>query len=392
MAAATRPDPRPFTISVPEAELADLARRLAATRLPPRIDPDDWKHGVAHDALVSLLDHWREAYDWRATEARLNARPQYLVDIDGYDIHFLHLRSPRDDAMPLIMTHGWPGAFTEFEATLDALLDPGTAAQPAFHLVVPSLPGFGWSSPGERPVTSRVVAGLWRRLMERLGYASYLVQGGDWGSAVGSWLAIDAPLNVRALHLNMLGLKPFVDPAVPLSGREQAWLAATRHTRRDELGYVGIQSTRPLTLAFGLTDSPAGLAAWLLEKFRVWSGPGGSFGPFETSRLIDVAMIYWLNRSAYAASWPYYAARHQGDIAMGPGERVEVPTAYLACPDDIQPPAPDEWVARGYDCRYRRDLERGGHFIAFEQPEIFVADLRCWFGRFGVGPAASGTG
>ncbi len=334
-----------------------------------------------------MVARWRNGYDWRAAERRLNAFPQFISRIGDYHIHYLHVKGVGPNPRPLMLIHGWPGSFVEFDRVIGPLADPaahrGDAAD-AFDVVVPSIPGYGWSSPPAEPITTREVAPIFDRLMrDVLGYGTYFVQGGDWGSLVASWLGVDFPQHASAIHINIIGLRPFVGPgSAPPDPREQQWLDAARERLRLETGYQAIQGTKPQTLAFGLNDSPAGLAAWIIEKFHGWSESPGDVPPFTLDQLITNVMIYWVTQSIASSTWLYTAARLKGGMALGKDERVTSPTGFLASPYDLFPPPPDEWVKRGYNLVHRTDNAAGGHFAAYERGDDLVADVRRFFRSF----------
>ena len=315
---------RPFTIAVPDAELADLRTRLMMTRYPWTPPDAGWRFGTERCFMERLLAHWLDGYDWRANERRLNRFPQYLANIDGHDIHFIHVRGSGVNPLPLVLTHGWPGSFVEFESIIESLAHPerfGGDIDDAFDVIVPSIPGYGWSSPPSHPLTTREIAPLWDKLMtDRLGYSSYVAQGGDWGSLIASWLGVDFPQHLRAIHINIMGLRPFTgEGSAPFAADESAWLARARDRLRRESGYQAIQGTKPQTLSFGLTDSPAGLAAWIVEKFHGWSDSPDDIPPFTLDQLITNVMIYWVTRSIHSSTWLYTAARLKGGMVLGRG-------------------------------------------------------------------------
>lgn len=373
-----------FTIDVPEGVLQGLRERLRRTRLPGEPVRAGWRYGTNREFMRRLVRYWLEEYDWRAAEARLNRFPQYLVALGDHRIHVVHERGSGPNPLPLIITHGWPGSFVEFDAVIEPLAHPerfGGRVEDAFDVIAPSLPGYGWSSPPPEPITTRDVATLWNELMTTvLGYPRYTAQGGDWGSLVASWLGVDVPDRVVALHINMMGLCPYLgEGSAPLTEAEEAWVAAARRQLRRETGYQAIQGTKPQTLAYGLTDSPAGLAAWIIEKFHGWSDPMAAEPPFSLEQLVTNVMVYWVTGCMSSASWLYWSARHLGGMALVRGEFVRVPTAFLACPNDLFPPPPDAWVRRVYTLARRTSLPQGGHFIACERGAEFIEDVRSFF-------------
>lgn len=377
----------PFRIAAPDAALRDLAERLRRVRLPGEPAAAGWRYGTSLAYLERLVGYWREEYDWRAVEARLNRLPQFIARVGGARIHLVLERGSGPRPLPLVLTHGWPGSFVEFEGVVERLAHPerfGGRVEDAFDVIVPSLPGYAWSSPPAEPVTTREIAALWHQLMTgALGYPQYVAQGGDWGSLVTSWLGVDFPREVRAIHINMMGLRPFLgEGSAPLAPEEAAWVVQARERLAGETGYQAIQGTKPQTLAYALTDSPVGLAAWIIEKFHGWSDPAAEAPPFPLQALVTNVMVYWLTGCANTSTWLYTAARRKGDMRLGKDESVAVPTGFLACPNDLFPPPPPAWVARAYRCVRRTDLPRGGHFAALEQGAEFVDDVRAFFRDF----------
>lgn len=375
---------KPFSIVIPDAELTDLDTRLKLTRYPLAPPGAGWRYGTDKTFMERLVKHWRDDYDWRGVEQRLNEFPQFLANIDGYDIHFIHVRGSGRDPLPLILTHGWPGSFVEFENVIEPLAHPerfGGNADDGFDVVVPSIPGYGWSSAPRDPITTRDIAPLWDKLMTNvLGYQRYVAQGGDWGSLIASWLGVDFSHHVQAIHINIMGLKPFTgEGCTPFDTDEKIWLAKARDRLRRESGYQAIQGTKPQTLAFGLSDSPVGLAAWIVEKFHGWSESPMDKPPFTLDQLITNVMIYWLTNSIHSSTWLYTAARLSGGMALAKDEKVLAPTGFLACPHDLFPPPPDAWVKRTYNLAHRTNLPSGGHFIAYERGDDLVRDIRNFF-------------
>ncbi|HMG43896.1 MAG TPA: epoxide hydrolase [Acidimicrobiales bacterium] len=363
-----------FRVAVPEAELEDLKGRLRRTRWPEAETVGDWSQGVPLAYLQELCRYWAEEYDWRATEARLNGFSQFRTEIDGLGIHLLHVRSPHDDALPLVMTHGWPGSVVEFLDAIGPLTDPPDPAD-AFHVVCPSLPGYGFS---DRPAgtgwgTDRIAA-AWAELMRRLGYDRYGAQGGDWGAAVTTGLAQVDPDHVAGIHLNM----PVAGPATggpELTGEELAALAAYDEHRKWGTGYSRQQSTRPQTLGYGLVDSPAGQCAWIVEKFWAWTDcDGHPENALTRDQMLNDVMLYWLPGTAASSGRLYWESLR--DRRLDP---VEVPTGCSIFPKEIAR-LPRSWVeGRFRDLRYWNEVDKGGHFAAFEQPELFVDEVRRFF-------------
>ena len=374
----------PYRIEIPSHVLDDLAERLARARLPGAPADAGWDYGIEPGYLQRLVDYWRTDYDWRAVEARLNRLPQFMASVGSYRVHLVYEPGSGPAPLPLVLTHGWPGSFVEFEAVVEPLAHPerfGGRIEDAFDVVVPSLPGYGWSSAPPAPISPRDIARVWDELMtSALGRPRYVAQGGDWGGLVTSWLGVDAPSRVAAIHLNIMGLRPYLgEGRAPLAPEEEAWVARTRARLARETGYQAIQGTKPQTLAYALTDSPVGLAAWIAEKFHGWSAPGPDGPPFTMEQILTDVMIYWVTGSANTASWLYTAARRLDGMRLARGEFVGVPTAFVACPHDLFPAPPDRWVQRVYHCVRRTDLTVGGHFLAYERPAEFVEDVRAFF-------------
>ena len=376
----------PFRIEVPEADLVDLRERLRRTRWPEAETVDDWSQGVPLAYLQDLCRHWAEAYDWRTSEARLNRLDHYRTTVDGLPIHFVHVRSPHPDALPLVITHGWPGSIIEFEAVVGPLTDPtayGGAAQEAFHLVLPSLPGFGLSGRPTAPGWGIArIADAWAELMARLEYPRFGASGGDWGSSVSTCLGQQHPDRVVGLHLTPPLAAP--DPATlaDLTPAEHASLEALRHADRSEDGYSAEQSTKPQTIGYSLVDSPAGLAAWIVEKFRTWSDCDGvPERAFDRNRMLDDITLYWLTSTGASAARLYWESIHevQKIFTSGTGDSVTVPTGGSIFAHENPRPS-RRWAARRFtDLRYWNELDRGGHFAAWEQPELFVGEVRAFF-------------
>jgi pimeloyl-ACP methyl ester carboxylesterase len=368
----------PFRIAVPEADLVDLRERLRRTRWPEPETVEGWSQGVPLAYLQDLCAHWADGYDWRATEAGLNSFPQFRSEIDGLGIHFLHVRSAHPDAMPLVLTHGWPGSVVEFLDAIALLTDPPDPAD-AFHVVCPSLPGYGFSDrPARRGWTVRRIAGAWAQLMARLGYDRYGAAGSDWGTSVSTWVGrLDAP-HVTGIHLVPPLAAP--DPATfgDLTAGESAALADLERGRADGDGYSTQQSTRPQTIGYGLVDSPALLAAWIVEKFRAWTDPASAI---PRDRLLDNLMLYWLPGTGASAARLYWESFRevQRTFAGGTTDEVRVPAGCSVFPYENPRPS-RRWAARRFtDIRYWNEPDRGGHFAALEQPELFATELRAFF-------------
>jgi len=376
----------PFRIEVPDAVLDDLRARLARTRLPDQIEGAGWDYGTERGYLQELIAHWRSAYDWRIHEARLNAFPQFRTEIDGQRVHFLHVRSPHEDAFPLIVTHGWPGSIWEFHKVLGPLTDPtahGGEARDAFHVVCPSIPGYGFSDPPRtRGWDARRMAEVNAALMARLGYDRYGAQGGDWGSIISTYNAVADPEHCAGIHLNMVVALPPADgdPTAGLSDEEKLAVADLLRFQKEETGYQQIQGTRPQTLGYALNDSPAGLAAWIVEKFRAWSDCGGDVeSRFTKDELLTNITLYWVTGSITSSIRLYCETMRSGLWSAGP-PRVAVPTGCAIFPKELYR-APRAWAERIYDVKQWTKMPRGGHFAALEEPELLVEDVRRFFRR-----------
>jgi len=369
----------PFTLSVPQAELDDLQARLSATRWPERETVDDWSQGAPLAHVKALVAHWRERYDWRRCEAMLNGFGQYRTEIDGLGIHFLHIRSPHANALPMVLTHGWPGSVIEFHKVIGPLTDPvkyGGEAEDAFDLVVPSLPGYGFSDkPARAGWSVGRIARAWATLMPRLGYTRYVAQGGDWGAAVTTSLGKLRPPELAAIHVNI----PLVMPEGPydnLSPAEAATLASMQLYDRWDAGYSKQQATRPQTLGYGLADSPTSQAAWIFEKFWSWMDCNGDpTNVLSYDELLDNIMLYWLPNNAASSARLYWESFEGGFAAT----KLELPVGCSIFPKEIYR-APRSWADRCMsNIIHWNELEHGGHFAAFEQPDLFVKELRDCF-------------
>ncbi|WP_327305737.1 epoxide hydrolase [Streptomyces sp. NBC_01298] len=374
----------PFRIDIPQADLDDLHERLDRTRWPDEIPGSGWAYGIPGGHLKELVRYWRHAYDWRAAEAKLNAWPQFTTEIDGAHVHFAHIRSPEPDATPLLMTHGWPGSIVEFTDVVGPLTDPaahGGDPADAFHLVLPSIPGFGLSGPTrEAGWEFRRVAAAFAELMGRLGYERYGVQGGDWGAAVSREIGRTRP-EVIGVHLNLIPNAYMAREPEPadLLGLSPDQAARTRLSwerfkewARDRQGYADIQSTRPQTLAYGLTDSPVGQLAWIAEKFEEWTG-----SPVDRDLLLTNVMLYWLTATAGSSARLYYERAH-ADYWGAPPEPSKAPTALAHFPHE-------NFVLLRHLAEQTNNIvrwtefERGGHFAALEEPDLLVGDVRGFF-------------
>lgn len=372
-------DIHPFVLNIEEERLVDLRQRLAATRWPDPEPVGDWSQGAPLEKVQALVEYWRTEYDWRRCERELNSRNQFLTRIDGVDIHFLHVRSPHEKAMPLLLTHGWPGSVVEFLKSIGPLVDPvahGGSAEDAFHLVIPSLPGYGFSGkPLETGWNVRRIAKAWDVLMHRLGYDRYVAQGGDWGAAVTTAMGMARFDGLAAIHLNMPIVMP-EDPGTDLSPAEQAMLDRMGFYQRWDSGYSTQQATRPQTLGYGLADSPAGQAAWIYEKFYAWTDCNGvPENALSFDDMLDNIMLYWLPNTGASSARLYWESFHGGFGA----KELHLPTGCSVFPKDIYA-APRSWAEKCmHDLIYWNELDKGGHFAAFEQPVQFVEEIRACF-------------
>jgi epoxide hydrolase len=376
----------PFRIDVPDAELDDLRQRLDVASWPERETVDDWSQGVPLDYMKELCVYWATGYDWRATEARLNALPQFRTEIDGLGIHLLHVRSPHPDALPLVITHGWPGSIVEFLKVIGPLTDPaahGGDPADAFHVVCPSLPGYGFSDKPQRTGWGvERIAAAWAGLMARLGYERYGAQGSDWGTSISARIGQSDPDHVAGIHLTPPLAPP--DPATfdDLTDRERGALASLEHAAEWESGYSMEHSTRPQTIGYALADSPVALAAWIVEKFWAWTDcDGHPENVLTRDELLDNLMLYWLPRTGASSARLYWESLKQvNELIAGPvRDVVEAPTGCSIFPKELQRPS-RRWAERRFsDIRHWNELDRGGHFAAFEQPELFVDEVRSFF-------------
>ena len=373
----------PFRIEVPDADLEDLRRRVAATRWPDQLPGSGWTYGTDIHVLRPLAEHWIDGYDWRAHEARLNAFPQFTTTIDGQRIHFLHVRSPEPGALPLVLTHGWPGSICEFTELIGPLTDPvahGGSAEDAFHVVVPSLPGYGFSGPTVEPGWDvRRTAGAFVELMAGLGYDRYGAQGGDWGSMVTRHIADLDPQHVVGVHVNMIVATPPGEPddLADLTPREDAGLARMQDYLTTGSGYVAIQSTKPQTLAYGLVDSPVALLSWILEKFWAWTDNDGDVeSAVPRDELLTNVSVYWFTGTGGSSARMYYESLRSG-AAMTP-PTTEVPLGVANFPKEIVVTR-RRWVERSNDLVHWSELDRGGHFAALEEPDLLLVDVRAFF-------------
>ncbi len=375
---------RDFRIDIPEAELDDLRRRLEQTRFPEAETPDDWSQGVPLAYARELRDYWLNDYDWRAREARYNRFPQFQITLRELPIHFLHVRSPVADARPLLITHGWPGSVVEFGKVIEPLTDPeahGGSSSDAFHVIAPSLPGYGFSGkPGKPGWGVETIAEVWDELMLALGYERYFAQGGDWGSAVTTGIGLQNLGHCEGIHLNMVSARAPKSALENPTERDKLALAGAQYYQQWGAGYSKQQSTRPQTLGYGLVDSPMGQAAWIVEKFYEWTDcDGHPENALSKDEMLDNVMFYWLTASGASSARLYWESfnRAFGDLAAA---TVKLPTDCSIFPKEIVP-TPRAWAeSRFENIVHWNELDKGGHFAAFEQPELFVKELRDAFG------------
>lgn len=366
---------RPFTLAIPQSQIDDLNTRIDLTRWPEKEAVDDWSQGTPLAALQDLVGYWRRGYDWRACEARLNALGQFITEIDGLDIHFLHVRSPHADALPLVITHGWPGSVIEFMGVIEALANPEDGGQ-AFHVVAPSLPGFGFSGkPKHTGWGVEKIGRAWGELMARLGYDRWVAQGGDWGSAVTTAIGVQQVQGCIGIHLNMPVGRPEPEELASPTPAEVKALGALKHYLDWDSGYSTQQRTRPQTVGYGLVDSPAGLAGWIFEKMWAWTDNAGSpFDALSRDAILDNLMLYWLPATGASSARLYWES-----FGSFTPQQVTLPVAVSAFPKEILP-CPRRWAERNFpNLVHWGEMDKGGHFAAWEQPEAFVRELRTAF-------------
>ena len=375
--------PEPFVIAVPEAVLDDLRQRLALTRWPDEIPSAGWQYGSNLAYVKELVHYWQHQYDWRTHERLLNDFPQYRVQLDDITLHYIHQPGVGPAPMPLLLSHGWPGSIYEFAHIIGPLTDParyGADPRDAFTVVAPALPGYGFSHVrNQRRLHMEEMAEIfWRLMTDVLGFARFGAQGGDWGAFITGRLGYAYPQHVIGIHLNMVPVAPHPSERTGLSAAEEAFITASEAWRAEETGYQWIQGTRPQTLAYALNDSPAGLAAWIVEKFYAWTD---CHGDIETrvskDALLTNIMLYWVTQTINSSFWLYYQMRHR-PWRLGPGERITVPTAVAAFPREIIRP-PREWAARVCNLQRWTAMPAGGHFAALEEPQALVEDIRAFY-------------
>lgn len=386
--------PTPFKIAIPDDKLAAIRSRVEAYPwFPAPENEQGFAYGMSTPVMKNLQQYWLSGYDWRDAEETLNTHPHFKAEIDGLDIHFVHVVGEAEGKRPLLITHGWPGSVFEFWDCIGPLAFPsqhGGKAEDAFDLVIPSLPGYGFSAKPASPLGQRATAALWDSLMrDVLGYDTYLAQGGDWGGMVTSWIGFDHGAHdgeggCKAIHLNMIGLRP--TPATPQNQNEIDWLTHMQGAMQAEGAYFMEQSTKPQTLAMALMDSPMGTAAWIIEKFHGWSDlkDGDLFSVYTKDQLLTNVMIYLVNDAIATSVWYYNAFFQEGGPALPEGARCETPTAFANYPGEtIYTAPPRSWCERAYNITRWEEMPFGGHFAAMEVPDLFVDDIRAWARRFG---------
>ena len=367
-----------FNIEIPQSKLDDLQQRLTLTRWPEKETPDDWTQGIPLSYMKEIHDYWLNDYDWRKHEKEINKFPQFLTTINELDVHFIHFKSPHKNAKPLIITHGWPGSVVEFFKVIERLADPkidGSNSEIAFDIITPSLPGFGFSGKPKRPGFGvEKIADTFSKLMQTLGYEKYFAQGGDWGAAVTTALGTQDS-NCEAIHLNMAVVSPDMETMNDLTEFEQQALAGFQFYQEWDSGYSKQQSTRPQTLGYGLTDSPIGQAAWILEKFYQWTDCNGHpENAVSRDELLTNVMFYWLTETAASSARLYWESFGEFN-----GGEVKTPTGVSIYPKEIFK-ASERWLKKRYtDLRYYNVLDSGGHFAALEKPDLYVNEIRSFF-------------
>lgn len=366
----------PFVVSFSQSALDDLHDRLSRTRWPDQIPGSEWEYGFDRGFLQDLCEYWRTRFDWRAQLENIARVPHYRFDSGGIGIHFIHVRSQHPAATPLLLTHGWPGSFLEMLPIIPLLSD-------SFHVVVPSLPGYGFSDRPLRPgMNAFSIAELWVQLMAELGYSEFGAQGGDLGAGVATALGLRHPEPLLGIHLNFIpgSYRPFLEPGAVLTADETEFLNSVARWSERNGGYAHVQRTRPQTAAYGLNDSPAALAAWILEKFRDWSDCDGDlYRRFTRDDLLTNVTLYWMTETI-GSSFRLYFENSRVPFQLAAGERVRVPCAIARFPKEISAP-PRSWVDRGYNVQHWSDLPRGGHFAAQEEPELLAQDIRSFFSQ-----------
>jgi len=375
--------PRPFRIDVEQSVLDDLKARLTRVRWPDEPPLAPWTSGTSLAYMKQLVDYWRDRFDWRAQEAKLNAFPQFSVPLAGIDLHFIHEQGKGPAPVPLLLSHGWPGSVFEFHKIIPMLTDParfGGDPADAFTVVAPSLPGYGFSfRPGQERFGVEGIADIFARLMtDVLGYQRFAAQGGDWGGFITSRLGLTYPQRLYGIHVNLLAIRRDPKMLANPTAEEKVFLEQLTYWLKEEVGYQSIQGTKPQTLAYGLSDSPVGLAAWIIEKFRTWSDCGGDVeSVFTKDELLTNITLYWVTGAIGSSFWPYYARMH-GPWPIPEGSRVEAPTGYVEFQREILRP-PRSVAESMYNIVRWTKAEKGGHFAALEQPQKLAEEVRAFF-------------
>ncbi|MCF0056315.1 epoxide hydrolase family protein [Dyadobacter sp. CY356] len=369
---------KPFSVNIPQHQLDDLKLRLNNTRWPDEITGSGWSYGADLSYMKTLTDYWHHSFDWRKTEKEINAYPNFIADINGYQIHFLHIKGKGKRSIPLIITHGWPGSFLEMMQLIPLLTeDP----EISFDLVIPSIPGFGFSGKVHQPgCNSFVVADLWHDLMTTLGYEHYGAQGGDIGAGINTWLSLKHPANVIGLHLNFISgsYKPYVKENEKLPDEVIAFQKTGADWSAREGAYSHMHATKPLTAAYGLNDSPAGLCAWILEKFNSWSDHKGNIeNTFSKDELLANVTLFWLTETIHS-SMRIYNENSKKPVAFAENEFVKIPVGYARFPKELPTP-PRSYIEKGFNIEHWTEMPEGGHFAAAEQPQLLANDIRYFF-------------
>ena len=372
-------DIKPYKIKISNEDLEDLKGRLSSTRWPEKETVEDWSQGVPLSYIKEVHDYWINEYDWRSREEYYNSFPQFITEIEGIDIHFIHIKSKHEEAQPLIISHGWPGSIVEFHKVINSLVDPvsyGGKAEDAFHLVCPTLPGYGFSGkPTQTGTGVERIAELWDLLMNKIGYSEYFAQGGDWGSAITIAIGKQNKGSCKGLHVNMPFAPPTKEALENPTERDKIAFEGLNYYQEWGSGYSKQQSTRPQTLGYGLVDSPIGQASWIIEKFYEWTDcDGHPENIFTKEELLDNVMFYWLTKSASSSARLYWESF--GSFGGNPEEKLEIPIGCSIFPKEISR-TPRTWAEQVYsNIVYWNELEKGGHFAAFEQPQIFLNEIR----------------
>jgi pimeloyl-ACP methyl ester carboxylesterase len=368
----------PFKISVSNEQLHDMLARIKNTRWPDEIGNSGWENGASLSYMIALCDYWLNEFDWRKVEGEINSYPNFITEIDGYKIHFLHIKGKGKNSVPLIITHGWPGSFLEIMKLIPLLtLDKDFS----FDLIIPSIPGFGFSEKIRKPGCSTYfVAGLWHKLMNELGYNKYMAQGGDIGAGVSTWLALQQPEAVIGLHLNFISgsYQPYISQDVQLSEEEMQFQKTVTKWAQEEGAYSQMHATKPNTLAYGLNDSPVGLCAWIIEKFNSWSDNQGNIeNVFTKEELLANITLYWLTETIHS-SMRIYKENSKKPLVFGTGDFVKVPVGFARFPKELPTP-PRKYIERGFNIQHWTEMPAGGHFAAMEQPDLLATDIRSFY-------------